>query len=124
MGAVHNAGAIPTVSQHCFKARDFAPHGARGTPYKVEAETPTAERVNAGRNYLEHQRSHMTFEEEKAFPLISTNLKATYFEYASGALPSDEEPLVDPLPREEYPRLVAALGERSSLPPAPKRVSG
>ena len=53
----------------------------------------------------------MKFEEEKAFPLLDTNLEAADFEYASGALPADEDPLLDPLVREEYPRLVAALGQ-------------
>lgn len=75
----------------------------------LEAGAPTAELVKAGRGFMEHQRSHMKFEEEKAFPLLTANLQAADFEYASGALPADEDPLLDPLLRDEYPLLVAAL---------------
>ncbi len=76
----------------------------------LEGDAAAAEVINAGRDFLDHQRSHMKFEEEKAFPLLRDTLEAADFEYASGALPADEDPLDTPLTREEYPRLCAALG--------------
>ena len=65
--------------------------------------------LNAGRDYLSQQREHMKYEEEKAFPLLKNNLDAKDFEYASGALPADEDPLTVPLMQKEYPNLFAAL---------------
>ncbi|QYZ66146.1 MAG: hypothetical protein HPY30_09175 [Gammaproteobacteria bacterium (ex Lamellibrachia satsuma)] len=62
-----------------------------------------------GRDYLDHQRSHMTFEEEKAFPLLAEQLGSDDFDYASGALPADQDPLLAPGLQERYPALHSHL---------------
>ncbi len=72
---------------------------------------PSAGFVTEGRGYLSQQREHMKFEEEKAFPLLRNHLGAVDFEYASSALPADEDPLLDPLMKEEYPNLFSALNK-------------
>ena len=64
--------------------------------------------ISSGRDFLNQQRDHMKFEEEKAFLLLRENLGTSDFEYATGALPADEDPLRDPLMQSEYPNLFAA----------------
>lgn len=70
-----------------------------------------AEVEKTGRDYLDHQRSHMAFEEEKAFPLLRRVLDAGDFEYASQALPAEEDPLLDPNLWKGYPELHKAMSQ-------------
>ncbi|RDH89768.1 MAG: hypothetical protein DIZ77_12185 [endosymbiont of Seepiophila jonesi] len=72
----------------------------------LDSGSPSRETIEKmGRDYLEHQRSHMQFEEEKAFPLLQETLGGDDFKYATGAVPADQDPLLDPNMQEKYPAL-------------------
>ena len=75
----------------------------------LASEAPAAELLKAARDYLAQQRDHMQYEEDYAFPLLKGNLGDNDFNYASGALPADQDPLLDPLMQQEYPKLFAAM---------------
>ena len=64
-----------------------------------------------GREYLEQQREHMQFEESTAFPLLREELGPEDFDYAKGALPADEDPLLDPNMEARYPGLFQYMGQ-------------
>lgn len=64
-----------------------------------------------GREYVEHQRSHMEFEEGEAFPFLRKELSDAAFDEAAGAIPAIEDPLLDPNMKSHYPLLLEYLAQ-------------
>ncbi len=78
-----------------------------------------AEKV--GREFVEMQRSHLRFEEDKAFPLLEQELGSGDFDNAAAALPAVEDPLLDVEMQQRYPALFDYLErERGKLPGVPQ----
>ncbi|OOZ38945.1 hypothetical protein BOW53_13650 [Solemya pervernicosa gill symbiont] len=67
--------------------------------------------IEAGRELISHQRNHMNFEDRMAFPLLQEELKDEDFDIAAGALPDDEDPLLDPNIATRYPELFSYLNK-------------
>lgn len=68
--------------------------------------------AKAGRDFVEQQRSHMQFEENDAFPLLRQSLSDEDFGNAEGALPAEDDPLLDNNMRGRYPTLFAYLDQQ------------
>jgi hemerythrin-like domain-containing protein len=64
-----------------------------------------------GRDYIEQQRGHLKFEEKDAFPLLREELSDEDFDLAAGALPAEEDPLMDSSLKERYPILAEHLAQ-------------
>ena len=58
----------------------------------------------------------MQFEESTAFPLLREELGSEDFDYAKGALPADEDPLLDPNMEARYPGLFQYMGQNKNQP--------
>lgn len=65
--------------------------------------------VQKGRDYILQQRNHLKFEENDAFPLLKDELSDEDFDIAAGALPDEEDPLMDSHLKDNYPTLAERL---------------
>ncbi len=67
-----------------------------------------------GWEYVEHQRTHMAFEEGEAFPFLRKELSDEAFDVAAGAIPAIEDPLLDPNMTSRYPLLFEYLAQEKN----------
>lgn len=65
-----------------------------------------------GWDYAKQQRAHQQFEERDAYPLLREVLSNADFDIAGGAIPADEDPLVDKNMQHSYPVLFAYLAQK------------
>ena len=64
-----------------------------------------------GWDYANQQRTHQQFEELDAYPLLREELNTADFDIAAGALPADEDPLMDKDMKHNYPILFAYIAQ-------------
>ena len=79
-----------------------------------EGSPEAAARVaTTGREFIRQQRDHMRYEEYSAFPLLETELDEEAFNIAAGAIPAEEDPLLDSQMQRRYPTLFKLLSTLS-----------
>lgn len=64
-----------------------------------------------GWDYANQQRTHQQYEERDAYPILREVLNNEDFDIAAGAIPADEDPLIDKNMKSDYPALFEYLAQ-------------